>query len=165
MATAAANWNLLSDMAQVPDMSPEMVVLADLQLNTEFMVVVELNKVLEGQGFPRVNYISDAVYRIRDKAFSKEYRDELKNLLVDFFGKIMSSDEAGAAVVQEWPTVMEWRSQRAAFTHPLGVTLGKTNDAQRLASLKAAVSTSDAYRDVRAAASLLLKVADSLPKK
>lgn len=156
LAAAAGNWNALS---QVPGMSSEMVLLADLQSKTEYFIVKDLNKKLEAEGFGRVDFVSNAVYRLRNKGYSQEYRDELRTLLEGFFSALMDSVEKGKAVVQEWPTVMEWRQQRCAFAHPLGDPIDK----QKLACLKDNVSNSDAFKDVRSTASLLVKVAESLP--
>ncbi|GFR51550.1 hypothetical protein Agub_g13969 [Astrephomene gubernaculifera] len=136
-----------------------MVHVADLQHKAEWLMVEELNTMLEKHGLQQVQYIIEAIYRQGNKFISTAEKEELMEVLIAFFSASLGSKEDAEAAIREWPVMMKWHGRRAAFAHPLG---SDAMDPKELKILKEQVLKAQAYAPVRSAVRALITAAEEV---
>lgn len=136
---------------------PEILQLAELQYKAESVVIEELNPKLDAAGLPRVVFVADAVYQLKNKYLATAHKAELKAVLVEVFELLTGSSDDAMAAVDQWPEVMSWHHRRVACAHPLG---DGVIDPGKLNNLKSQVTSEAAYAPVRGAAKVLIAAAE-----
>ncbi|KXZ40923.1 hypothetical protein GPECTOR_1296g542 [Gonium pectorale] len=155
MMSSLSEWGSVA----VPGMKPAMVFVADLQCMSEWVLIQELNPILEQRGLERVEFIDKALSKLKAKYLCEAVKEEMLEVLADFFTAKTGSKEVALAAMREWPLVTAWRRQRVALASPW---CASKIDRATLESLKQQVQQAEPYAPVRNAAMVLIGAAEKM---